>query len=100
MIDLECYGAKESEIVSMRKLVEALIKYVKDPRTMYSDESGLGLYWDSPVHYADIELSFDMEQFSLYARDRSTQEEKWIESFRVEDVTEQWVKDNLLAFLK
>jgi hypothetical protein len=65
-----------------------------------ADQRMVGIYMDSGAFYADLEINQDGKSFSMYTRSRDTNEEGWVDSFTVNDMTDEWLKTNVGALYK
>jgi hypothetical protein len=94
---IDSIAPKKTDISIIEKFVNKLPIYIEKPKLMASSTGIVGCYWDSPKRYVDLQLEDDL--FSLYYRNRLTDEELFMPEYRIADFDENWINTVLLKYL-
>ncbi len=68
------------------------------PKTMLSSDGTVGLYWNDPLIYIDIQFESD-HTLSMFSRDRSSGKERFIDSIDVATINSSWFFNTLSELL-
>jgi hypothetical protein len=66
------------QVQALRRLVAELPGGVPVPSAMVSSQGSVGLYWDSPTFFADLEIEPDLST-SFFSKNRISSEESFLE---------------------
>lgn len=64
------------------------------PKAMLSSDGTVGLYWNDPLMYIDIQFESD-RTLSMFSRDRSSGKERFIDSIDVATINASWFFNTL-----